>query len=49
MRHAGHHTPRDLEEDRACFVKWRRGVVVFYGAVALIALVVFLASRLFGH
>ena len=49
MRHVGRRKSFDVEEDRATYVRWRRGVIVFYGVIALIAFFVFLASRLFGN
>jgi hypothetical protein len=35
-------------EDKATYAKWRRGIVIFYGSVGLVAVAVFLAAH-FSH
>jgi hypothetical protein len=32
-------------EDKATYAKWRRGIVIFYGSVGLVAVAVFLAAH----
>jgi hypothetical protein len=35
-------------EDEATYVKWRRGMVIFYGSIGLVAVAAFLAAH-FSH
>jgi hypothetical protein len=35
-------------EDEATYVKWRRGMMIFYGSIGLLAVAVFLAAH-FSH